>query len=227
MQTGANQGGALSTNGGAEGNVQNQDTDNKPKVVDYEDHERALKDLHKFKQSYKQTETRMKELEKQLQEQESQKLKEKEDWKTLAEKRLERATELEQKLEKVTNNIFSNRKYDEVRAEALRAGLRPEAEDDLRLLSLEPVVVEATTEGRFLVNGAKEFVEDLKRTRKHWFKLGGVPDVNTGSSSYTTQSSTVSIQELGKLENEFRKKPTAENKQKWQEALVKYRKTKT
>jgi len=229
MKTGENEGGALSATSGAEGSVQNQDTENKDtnEAKGNEGLERALKDVHRYKSATKQLEAERNELRNQLKAQEEKKLEEREEYKALAELRAKELKDEREEKTKLKQTIWQNERYKAVQVEALKAGLRPEAEEDLNLLSLDPVVVELTTEGRVLVNGAKDFVDDLKKTRAHWFKAPGLPAVNTGKSSFSTQQSTYSAADVGKLENLYRKKPTPENKEAYQKALAKFVQTKT
>mgnify|MGYP000107719041 CR=1 FL=1 len=229
MKTGENQGGALSTDSGAESSVQNQDTQNKDtnEAKPNEGLERALKDVHKYKSATKQLEAERNELRNQLKAQEEKKLEEQNEYKALAELRAKELVAERDRRNKLEQTIWQNERYKAVQVEALKAGLRPEAEEDLNLLSLDAVVVEGTTEGRLLVNGAKDFVDELKKTRSHWFKAPGLPAVNTGKTGFSTQSSNYSASDVGRLETAYRKKPTPENKEAFQNALAKYVKTKT
>lgn len=228
MQTGEAEGGAQSTNSGAEGTSQNQDTtqtDTKPRVVTYEDHERALTDLHRFKRAAKELEDKKLEMERKLSEIETKQLQEKEDYKTLAEKRLEQVNELTGKYEGLKSSIYTNHQMSAVKEEALKAGLRPEAVEDLELLDVEGVAVEMTNTGKVTVVGAKDFVDGLKNSRKHWFKPQ-IPNVNSGSGSFTPATGSVTAQDVGKLEREAQRKKTPESKAAYLGALAEFKKQK-
>lgn len=225
--------GAQTDQGSASDQVQNGDLeqqDNKDKVVSWDDHQRALNDLKRFKAEAKQRSQAERELAKRIEDMETSRLQEKEDFKSLAEKRAERIRELEGETESLKSGVFNSKKYDAVYAEAIRAGLRPEAESDLELLSMDSVAVEMTqsTNGnrRFQVSGAKDFVEELKRTRKHWFKNSNIPDVNPGGKAFSGSTGVVTAAEVNRLERVFNKSGKAEDKAAYQSALAEFRKSK-
>lgn len=185
-----NAGGASTANaGGAQsGNVQDSKADptisqGAVKVVAFDDHKRALDDLHKFKRSASEAQLRADELERKMKEIEDQKLVERNEFKTLYERERDKSKELEGKYNSLTKNLFDDRKYNEVRAAALKAGLRPEAETDLELLDLNGVAVERTDKGRIIIHGAGEFVDDLKKKRPYWFQDSKVPNFNGGGAN--------------------------------------------
>jgi len=108
------------------------------KVVAWEDHKRALDDMHKFKREREELKARMGSIE-------SERLREKEDFKGLAERYENEAKEYKEKYEGLNTSLQQNAKFNEVRAAALKAGLRGEAESDLELLGLDTVEVELTS----------------------------------------------------------------------------------
>ncbi len=137
------------------------------------------RDLRKDMLKYKD---KMIEAQESLSKRDDEALREKQDYKTLYERSQEHANESEKKYTSLKGNVFSNEKHNAVLMAALKSGLRPEAEQDLGLLTLDGVQVEATTEGRFLVHGADEFVRDLKKTKGYWFKDENVPMINSGGT---------------------------------------------
>lgn len=145
-----------------------------PKSVAWEDHKRALDDMHKFKRENEETQAK-------LAKAEEERLREKEDWKGLAEREKVRAEKLETDNKKLTDVFLRTQKYSAVKTAALEAGLLPEAMDDLDLLDIDGVTVEATNTGRYVVSGAKEFVEEIKGKKSHWFKKTGPVDINGGT----------------------------------------------
>lgn len=223
------EGGAQADQGSASdqsSETQDQTSEAGKKTVAFEDHERALKDLHRFKSQARQLEEAQREIQRKLQEVEQQRLAEKEDWKALAEQRQKLLEEAQTKHEGLKSSVFNTAKFSAVRAEALKAGLRPEAESDLELIPMDPVVVEMTTTGKMQTIGAKEFVDELKRTRAHWFKNPNVPQVNSGGRAFTGTNGTVTVQDVNKLEREWLRSKKPEAKQAWQSALSDYKKMK-
>lgn len=221
-------GGAQTDLAGGSDQAQHQDQTNEieagKKTVPIEDLERALKDLHRFKSQAKQQEEAIRETERKLQAVEQQRLAEKEDWKALAEKRQALLDEAQARHESLKSSVFNTAKFSAVRAEALKAGLRPEAESDLELIQMDPVVVEMTTTGKMQTIGAKEFVDELKRTRAHWFKNPNVPQVNAGGRAFTGANGTVTAKDVIAAEREWHKTKTPAAEQAYKSALMDYRK---
>lgn len=152
----------------------NQKTpDDSTKVVPWNNHRRALDDMHKFKKRNVELETKLGEIE-------DQRLREKEDYKSLAEKYKADAVKYKAEAEQTTSAFVDTQKFSEVKSIALANGLRAEAVNDLDLLKLDAVELETTSSGRFNVSGAKDFVENLKRDKPHWFVDNVPPKINPG-----------------------------------------------
>ena len=146
-----------------------------PRTVSWENHQRALDDMHKFKQQVQQLEAKLGDMQ-------SESLKEKNDYKSLYEQTSEKLKSTEQKLTQQSDWIVKTQQFNEVKAAAVAAGLRSEALEDLDLIDMSGVKVEATSTGRFLVSGAKERVESLKKEKPHWFTVDRPPTINAGGT---------------------------------------------
>jgi hypothetical protein len=155
-------------------------------TVSKEDHDRALKDLHKFK-------ARAKELEDAVKATHTKSMKEKEQWKELAELREKEAEDLKKEKTKIQESLIYDKKYSAVKEAALAAGIRKEAVTDLELLEFSEVQIETTSTGRINILGADKAVDRLKTLKPHWFgskgaKINGdIPDVQTGGKITKTQ----------------------------------------
>jgi seryl-tRNA synthetase len=209
MSNGENGGGAPSNQtGGTGGDNSNQNQNanaggNPERVIPYSEHkkelDKVLEDMHKFKNELKQTQGKLSELE-------TERLKGAQDFKTLWEKSKAEKEEVVAERDTLKQAIFHTQKFDAVKTAALQAGILNEALSDLELLKLgDDVVVETTSHGRFLVHGAKEMVESLKKTKPHWFKKPGAPNVNTGggaTSNDTPEELTALYMEELRLKNQ-------------------------
>lgn len=162
--------------GGGEGGAGAEDDDKgqgKGKTVSWQDHQRALADLHKNKDEARK-------LREEIKLRDEQKLKETNDWKTLAEKYQGERDEAAKASESSSKAFKNTLRAQKVAALADKAGLRAEARDDLDLLDLDGVEVDVTESGRYLVKGADSFVEGLKKNKPHWFKATTPPKFNGG-----------------------------------------------
>lgn len=150
------------------------------KAVSWENHKRALDDMHKFKQKNKELGDRIKQLEQKLEDYEQKHLKEQEDWKTLFEREKQRREEAERQANEVSESFFENQKFNKVKSLAYQAGLRGEAEDDLLRMEFDGVTAEQDERGHVRVYGAESFIEKLKKQKPHWFQQKNAPRINSG-----------------------------------------------
>lgn len=195
MENDKSTGGAGTGNdGGADPNDQ-QKPDPKPRVVAWEDHKRALDDLHKFKKQVSELETKFSQIE-------DQRLRDQNDWKQLAEKEKKRADDADAKVKTITGSLVLTQKHQAVQKAALDAGIRQEALADLDLLDLNEVQVEATSTGRYIVSGANEYIDELKAKKPHWFKTAKAPNLNTGGGGAPrdTKSGEITAEKIVQLE---------------------------
>lgn len=142
-----------------------------PRTVSWEEHQRALADMHRFKRERADLETK-------LGDAESKTLREKEDFKGLYEREKVERERLAEENKKLTRFTVNTHRFNEVLREAKKEGLKNER--DLELVDLEDVDVEATSSGRFLVKNASDKVQRLKSERPHWFGTTPAPTVNGG-----------------------------------------------
>lgn len=180
-------------------------------TVRAEDHERALKDVHKFK-------NRVRELEDTIKARDTQALREKEDYKGLWEKEKTEKEELLTKHQSLRDWVFADKRISAVKTEAIKHGLRPEAEKDLELYPMDEVVVEPTPSGRFSVIGAEAFVEKMKKTRPFLFRPDGPPVVNPGGNLRPDQGTEVTGTDLYEIE-----KKHGRGSKEWKNAFEKFR----
>lgn len=167
-----------------------QKKDIKPKQINPSDHERAVKDMLKYKSKVKELEGTLSEREQALLAKEQALLEKQNDYKSIAEIKEKQALEYKSKWEAAEkknqdfwDTYYQNEKKNAVFKEALKSGLRKEAEVDLDLLQFDNVAIERTDQGRVLVHGADSFVEQLKATRPHWFGSKGAANMNLGGTN--------------------------------------------
>lgn len=148
-----------------------------------DDEEISPEAFRRMKADLKKTKSKLREVSQKEKDRESASLKEKGQWKEAAE-RAERERDEEKSAREESESRFRNSlRSSRVVELALKAGLRPEARDDLDLLDLDEVEVESTDSGRYIVRGADRFVENLKKRKPYLFKTGdgkGAPTFNGG-----------------------------------------------
>lgn len=96
-----------------------------------------------------------------------------------------RAVEAEELASKKDRYYQQTQKANAVRIAAIELGLKTEAVEDLDLLDFDGVDVEITSNGRYLVHGAKEFAASIKNRKPHWFKASKPPGHNSGGGGNT------------------------------------------
>ena len=132
---------------------------------------------------------------KKLEEQKTIQLKEKENYKELWEIEKNKRIAAEDRTVKLSKDYLSGLKMSAIEQEALKAGILPEALSDIRVEDATMVEIETGDKGSVSILGAKEYVEFLKETKKHWFNAFRVPKINTqvGESSASRELSAKEI----------------------------------
>lgn len=179
----------------------NQNHNTNTGMVSREDHQRALDDMHKFKGLVGELQTKLKSLETKGLETDGQ-------YKTLWEQAKQDLETERQKTTNILKTSMNTHRFNEVKVEALKQGLRPEAVSDLEMIDLEKLVpVEVTSSGRFIAQNVKETVEKLKSGRGHWFTAPQAPRVNAGGGAPPAGSGTpakVGVKEMTQAELDLR-----------------------
>jgi hypothetical protein len=151
-----------------------------------------------------------KEREKQLKSIEENKLKDQNKWKEYAEAKEKELEQLVQREKHLVDTFVSEKVFNQIKAEALKQGIRPEALEDLELIDYKSKVMIDNTDGKIKVMGTPSFIESLRNQKPHWFGTpkatvnGAIPEVVSASSS------TVTLDDLRKLKTE-----AAKDKTKW------------
>jgi hypothetical protein len=136
----------------------------------------------------------------QLEESKTKQLKEKENYKELYEIEKNKRLSAEEKTVKISKDYLTGLKMAAIEQEALKAGMLPEALDDIRPEEATMVEIETGDKGSVNILGAKEYVEFLKETKKHWFKIHGAPIVNNNHPSDLVSPKKLTAKELIALE---------------------------
>lgn len=161
--------------------------------------DKVLAEMHKYKKAAK-------DLEKEKSEKTTQALKDQEKWKELADAREEELKRAKDDNDRLLSSYISEKKYEAVKAECQKLGLRTEALADLEMLDLETLQVETTNTGKTSILGAKTFAERLKTRRPHWFSNTKSASVNTGGNRVIDDGGeTVTVDDVLKAEKEGRK----------------------
>lgn len=227
MTNEANESGALETERGADQSQQDTTELDTTETNQTKPDDRVMRDMHRYKQQVREYERKLAEAQKRIESVETEKLKEKEDYKTLAEKRAERIAQLEGEYSSLEGMIYKNAKLNAVRSEAVKMGLRPEAADDLDLLDLSSVVVERTDRGRIAVDGHKDFVNELRRLKPHWFRGVVDPNINTqGGTKVDAAESPISASDVNAAEKKWRMSKKEADRKEWLEKLNKFKELK-
>lgn len=227
MELQQNESGALDHQGGAGDGSQidlSGDETQEEKLIKWDDHQRALEDLHKFKSSHKKLEKQLDDFKSKFKKQEEERLAKEENWKTLAEQRAEELNKTREQLDNYKSSFYTDKKYSAVETFALKAGIRNEAIEDLSRLDLDGVEIERTDQGRVIVHGAEEFIERLRKTRPFWFKSDKAPQINPGSSLSPIRDEDITPDYVVRLEHKYRRTRSPSDKEAWLSALNKFKK---
>lgn len=148
---------------------------------------RAQHDFLRFKQEARKLAEENEKLRNQLQSIEQQNLISQNRFKEAYEMEMRKREELEGQLTETKKTFWNGLKYQEIKSQALKAGIRPEAIDDLSLYDASEVEVETTSHGNANILGAREFIEKLKITRPYMFQDNRPPNVNNATPMESKQ----------------------------------------
>lgn len=178
--------------------------------------ERTKKDMFKYKAEAESAKKAADDLK-------VQRLKETQNWEALAKQREQEALDEKTKRERLESSLIQSQKFTALKQEALKHNIHPSSLDDLELLDLPEVNVETTSTGKILVTGAERAILNLKSLRPQWFQQKA-PSINPSSpEAIQVNPQQVTLQDLSKLEAEYKKNPTNENKVLYFNAIKKFK----
>lgn len=196
-------------------------TQQQEKLVKWDDHKRAIDDMHKYKAQARQLEAERETLKRQFEE---AGLKQKEDFKTLYEKEKEMRLDAESKFRSTLESVVYNEKFKAASQALIKSGLKPEAIKIVARDELKDIVVETTSEGRFLVNGVETFVDYFKREHPYAFQQVQASNINGNGGVVSVESSQVTPAMILEAESLYKKDPNnREKKEKYLTLIAKYK----
>lgn len=214
MSSDNSSGGAGQDGGGAAAD-QNKDANaggdsGKKDPVSWDDHQRALRDVHKFKDKAKALEGDYANLKAEVEALKAGKLKESNDFKTLYEAEAEKSKAQNVENQRLKLTVKNNERYRALMPALKEAGMLDSAHNILERLNQDEwdkLDVEVTSHGRMLVNGVADFVKDFKEHYPYVFKQRGMPNVNgAGGQAKPGESTDWTPAKIDALERECRRK---------------------
>ena len=167
---------ASGTGGNTNDNPNPDDSGNEPSEAD-----QLRAELEAERKAKNQLSSQVSQLAESIKTLQKQTHKSKEDFKTLAEQLEKENGELKADRDKLKTSIFHTARVGEVKAAALKAGLREEAVSDLEGLDLEEVQVEIGDDNVIRVKGADDYAAKLKKLKSYMFKAPADPQFNPGN----------------------------------------------
>jgi hypothetical protein len=134
-----------------------------------------------WKEKWEQSQKESQGYQRQLEDEKTNKMKENQQWKELYEQEKAKREDMEYTSQRNNEVYINTNKTSAVKQEALKMGIRPEAIDDLEDLDKSTLEVETTSMGNMNVIGAKEYVENLKLRKPHWFTDSTPPKYNNAN----------------------------------------------
>lgn len=217
MTVDQNGGGAVDTEsqssgGAADGEQSNHDSSGESRSVSWDDHQRALADLHRFKGQSKALSSQLAAMQSEFESLKGQIATEKKDFENLYVSEKSKREAIESEKTKLLNNVLNSERHRAAYPALKKAGLRDDAENLLDIISLDGIDVEATSSGRFTCSGIPDFIEDVKKKFPYAFQKPAAPLVNgaNGAGSTGANGGTWNPAKLVALESECRKKKDME-----------------
>jgi hypothetical protein len=193
-------GGAQTSTTSADGGAKGGATDNQNKQVAFEDHKRALDDLHRFKQKAFDAEKAASDLKARLEAFDKTQKESQGDFKSLSEQYKTSADEWKSKYEGLKGTMVLTEKYKAASQALLKAGMKPEALKILEKDEFKDLEVEATTSGRFIVHGTDLYVDKFKQEFPFAFGTGQPPTINNGGGGAGASEEMITPAKLLEIE---------------------------
>lgn len=172
------------------------------KHVDYNTYERTKNDMHKFKRQFMEQQTKLEKMQAELEKAETEKLKNSENYKELWEKERQAKEDLKGKLSQFSSTVLEDKRRDAIKQELLKNNFDTDFLDIVDAFDTSDVLVETTSNGSFVVNGADTWVEALKSTKPKMFKQKVDPKVNNATGDHQHREKIYSKQDVLKLQKE-------------------------
>lgn len=182
----------------AAGTQETQSQEQTPQI-DPKAYQKLIEEANRYKSESLTYKKELSSLSEKIKELQSDKAKLGNDWKSAYEMEKKAREEAETKQKGMMSAFERNEKYNALRAEALKLGIRPDAEDDLSRF-VDDVAVEWTTEGRAIPHGADTLAQKIKQTKPHWFKGLDVPKFNSGGGIPVSSEKELTIQSILEVE---------------------------
>lgn len=198
-------------------------SDENQKSIRWQDHQRALNDLKKYKAQARQAADELEQLKSSLSEQKRKKLEDANDYEALYRSAKQELESEREKADRWKTYTIQNTKLSEVKPALQRAGLRQEAERLLDLEDLSDVEVEATDQGRFIVHGVDGFVERMRQNYPFAFQQKKMPgiDSTSGHRAKSFEEKPLTREDVLRIERECKQKG---DMGPYHEAVHRYRK---
>lgn len=152
-------------------------------VVSRADHQRALDDMHKFKERTKVQATELATLKSTVEELSGKILSSSKDFETLFNQEKGKREAAESEKERLKGSVIYSERHKSAYPALKKAGLRDDADNLMDLMDLEAIEVEATSNGRFICSGVESFVESAKAKFPYAFQGKKAPTVNGGTGN--------------------------------------------
>jgi len=167
-----------------------------PEAINAEAYERTKNDMHAFKRKFMDTQKQLEDFQGKFKELEEKNLEGNNNYKELWEKERTSKADIEGKLKSLTGNILEDKKMSKLKEEALKNGIDEDFLDMLDAFDTSDILVETTSSGQFVVNGADTWVEALKSTKPKMFKQKVDPTINNKTGNYDGKDKTYSSKEV-------------------------------
>lgn len=183
-------------------------------------YESTKADLLKYKKEAKDREAELKR-------EKEKKLIDEKNFEALAQQRAEEAEAARTEAETLRASIVSDRKFSVIKEAALKAGILPQSLDDLEMLDFPEIRVESQGD-KIIVHGADAAIAGLKVRKPHWFSTK-TPNANPRSPGTHPPpvNGAVTLDEVKRLEDEWKKHPQSlDAKKAYESAVFRYKQKK-
>lgn len=140
--------------------------------------DKSVGGLKFYKEQLEKERTAREQMQKELDTIKTSKMKEQNQWKELYEVEQKKSMEAQERLSQISEALVSDKMRIAIEKEVAKLGLVEGALEDLDLLDKSMIEIETTSSGKVHFNNVKEWAENLRAKKPHWFNSNSGPVIN-------------------------------------------------
>ncbi len=140
--------------------------------------DKSVGGLKFYKEQLEKERVAREQIQKELESIKTSKMKEQNQWKELYEVEQKKSMEAQERLSQISEALVADKMRIAIEKEVSKLGLVDSALEDLDMLDKSMIEIETTSSGKVHFNNVKEWAENLRAKKPHWFNSNAGPAIN-------------------------------------------------